>query len=181
MSKAQFFAELRERLRGLPPDERQRILLLYDQLFRDAEASGRSEEEIIESLGYHAMEPYPAPYGAPMYPSPSRTDSSLRMLAAALALGLFNLIFVLGPFIAVTSMLACAVAAGTVLLLSPIWGLVYVVLTGDFTNLMLQVFFVLFTTGMGLLILIACSFLVRWYWKALKAYVRLNLRLMKGE
>lgn len=181
MTKAQFFAELRERLRGLPSDERQRILLLYEQLFRDAEASGRSEEEIIESLGYHAMDPYPDPYGTPMYPPPSRTDSSLRMLAAALALGLFNLIFVLGPFIAITSILASLVFAGGLLVLSPIWWLVFVIMTGVSADLMLQMFIVLFTTGMGLLILVASSILARWYWKALKAYIRLNLRLIKGE
>lgn len=52
MGKLEYFKELEYRLRGLPERERQNIIAVYEELFQKAEANGKSESSIIESLGF---------------------------------------------------------------------------------------------------------------------------------
>ncbi|KIL35210.1 hypothetical protein SD70_32285, partial [Gordoniibacillus kamchatkensis] len=52
MGKLEYFKELEYRLRGLPERERQNIIAVYEELFQKAEANGKSESDIIDSLGF---------------------------------------------------------------------------------------------------------------------------------
>jgi uncharacterized membrane protein len=52
LNKTEYFKELEYRLRGLPERERQNILAVYEELFQKAEANGKSESDIIDSLGF---------------------------------------------------------------------------------------------------------------------------------
>lgn len=183
MSKADFFRQLQERLRGLPYEERQRIVRVYEDLFRQAEDSGRTEQEIIASLGY-APVPVSAPDGRSLYRgggSARSAENGLRTAMAAISLGLFNLIFVLGPFVGVSAVLFVLSLVALLFTFSTIWIIIGTGIPATLSLLLTEVFTALFLTGTGILMGIGLCKVNRGYLLLIKRYIRLNLRLIKGE
>lgn len=111
MTKAEFLERLRVHLSRLPEAEREDILRDQEELIRDALESGRSEEDIIASLGD------PKTLGANLVAesriqkledSPSlnvAVRNSFPAILAVLTLAPFNVIFVLGPFLALVGII----------------------------------------------------------------------------
>jgi len=183
MSKAEFFHQLRERLRGLPFEEQMNIISVYEDLFRKAEEGGKSEREIVESLGYRSLGQEP---GLPAVPSLSdkvkrSAEIGVRAVVATIALGLFNLIVVLAPFVAITLLLFALGLTAVLLAFSSIWIAVGTGVPDSLETLLMMIFTALATTGLGVLMSIGLFYVGRGYWKLVKGYARLNLRLIKGE
>lgn len=178
MSKAEFFRQLRDQLRGLPEEERQRIVKVYEDLFLEAEANGKNEQEITQSLGFHPAQPLPE---ASRIGSNRPADTGIRVVIAAIALGLFNLTFVLGPFVGITAALFSLALAAVILTTSIVWIVIGTGFPASALVLQLEVFTVLAATGLGLLLGIAVKYLAFWYFRIIKVYVRRNIRLVKGE
>lgn len=110
----EFLKQLREHLKGLPESERNEIIRDHEEMIRDAMASGKSETDAVLA------------FGDPRTLAKSLTATSLvqsssvnasrenvwtefrgvgRAVFAVAALAPFNLIFVLGPFLAVVGCL----------------------------------------------------------------------------
>lgn len=107
MNKSEFLKELSSLLSSLPSDERQEILFDYEEHFSVGKENGKTEDEIIKSLGSprSIAKQYNASYivtQAEINPSPSNMT---KAVFATLALGFFNLVFVLGPFLGVVGVL----------------------------------------------------------------------------
>lgn len=204
MTKEVFFQQLRARLRGLPTPEQQHIIRIYEDLFAQAEANGKSEQEITASLGfqlpsseagvpptyaqsqsYNSKDPFPPVNGHRSVPMPAPTitpaDSRLRMLAAAIALGLFNLIFVLWFFLAGWGVLLGLNISSFVFLLSPIWVLIGSGIPDSPSMWMAESFAALAMIGLGGLLAIGTMYANRGMWAITKRYVRVNMRLIRGE
>jgi uncharacterized membrane protein len=180
MSKADFFIQLQERLRGLPYEEQLNILRVYEDLFRQAEAGGKSEKEIIESLGFT---PVPMPAQAsyerpPVYRKPS---SGLRATIAAVSLVMFNLIFILGPFIAIAATLFSLSLTAVLFTFSSVWVIIGTGIPDTMNILLLEIFTTLTLTGLGVLLGIGMWKLNYWFIALVKRYLALNLRLVRGE
>ncbi|WP_350343022.1 DUF1700 domain-containing protein [Proteinivorax tanatarense] len=107
MKKNEFLAKLRTKLRGLDNDSIDEITYDYEEHFSVGKEKGKNEEEIAESLGN--PETIAAQYkyeNALMTAKTSRRPIHLiKAILAGLALGLFNLIFVLGFYIAIVATL----------------------------------------------------------------------------
>jgi uncharacterized membrane protein len=185
MSKADFFLQLRDRLRGLPYEEQQDIVRVYEDLFRQAEENGKSERDIIESLGYVPVPaPYPTypPQAADPYGKPVRSNNNgVRVIVASIALGLFNLIFILAPFIAAAAMLFSLSLISFLFMFSFIWIVLGTGAPVSMTMLMVEIFIGLTLTGAGVLLGIAMWKSSRGFIRLVKRYIRLNLKLIKGE
>ncbi|WP_438447362.1 HAAS signaling domain-containing protein [Gorillibacterium sp. sgz5001074] len=183
MSKAAFFLQLQDRLRGLPYEEQQNIIRVYEDLFRQAELSGKSEREIIESLGYV---PVPMP---PQASEPSRIGADLgltarngvRSVASTVALLFFNLIVVLAPFLTVAALLFTFSVLSFLFTFSSIWILFGTGVPTSLTLLLTEVFTALLLTGAGVLMGIGLWKINRGFLKLTQRYIRLNLKLIKGE
>lgn len=180
MSKADFFMQLQDRLRGLPQEEKQNIIRIYEDLFRQAEESGKSEREIIESFGFQppALPSLKPRTGEHLM---RRAESGVRVIVASVALGLFNLMFVLGPFLGVTVSLFAMSLVAILFTFSTFWIILGTGIPTSITILLLEIFFALMLTGLGVLLGIGMWKVIAGYTKLVKRYVRLNLRLIKGE
>jgi uncharacterized membrane protein len=75
LNKTEYFKELEYRLRGLPERERQNILAVYEELFQKAEANGKSESDIIDSLGFPRVPNWDAARAAAPEPPVVSEDS----------------------------------------------------------------------------------------------------------
>lgn len=151
-NQSTYLTELRQHLSRLPEVEREDILRDQEEFFREALMSGRTEADVIGSLGDPKQlaktliaesritasetafgvtpQTTSAAEGTAVAPSASFTaqmNATLRAFLAILTLAPFNLIFVLGPFIAVVGCLFAGWAAGGAMLISGFASLVFVV------------------------------------------------------
>jgi uncharacterized membrane protein len=179
MSKADFFLQLQDRLRGLPAEERHNIMQVYEDLFRQAEAGGKTEQEIIQSLGF-----IPVPMNAPAPAERQRRSMGTfgpRNIIAAVALFFFNLIFILGPFIAVSAVLFSFSLVAVLFTFSSVWVIIGTGIPTSADVLLLEVFTSLTLSGLGVMLGIGMWKLGRGYIALVKRYTALNFRLIRGE
>lgn len=184
MSKTDFFIQLQERLRGLPYEEKQNIVRVYEDLFRQAEESGKSEREVIESLGFITVPA--APPEAPPQSGTGRTfkrstENGMRVVFASAALGLFNLIFVLGPVIGIAGVLFSMSLVAFLFTFSTLWILLGTGMPNTFSMLLFELFASMTLTGLGVMLGVGMWKVNHGFGRLLKRYVRLNLKLIRGE
>lgn len=118
-SKSEFLQILGQHLARLPESERADILRDQEEFFRDALASGRTEADVIGSLGDPKQLAKTLIAEAKLTGAETSSNSSLRTqmgatmraVIAIVTLAPFNLIFVLGPFL---GLLGCLVAGWAV-------------------------------------------------------------------
>ncbi|MDZ4081856.1 MAG: DUF1700 domain-containing protein [Bdellovibrionales bacterium] len=118
-SKTEFLQILGQHLARLPESERADILRDQEEFFRDALASGRTEADVIGSLGDPKQLAKTLIAEAKLTGAETSSNSSLRTqmgttmraVIAIVTLAPFNLIFVLGPFL---GLLGCLVAGWAV-------------------------------------------------------------------
>jgi uncharacterized membrane protein len=218
MGKLEYFKELEYRLRGLPERERQNIIAVYEELFQKAEANGKSEQDIVDSLGFPRVpnwdalgapgsgpqgragaagapgasasfappqQPQQPLYGEPGFlapPPPYRApvSSGAKPWIAALALGFFNLVCILGPFLGLCGALAGLWAAAAALVLAPLIGLIGAAFPHDAAPLPLLVFGSIGAFGAGLMLVVALQFITKWFFKLTYMYIKFNWRIIKG-
>ncbi|TPM38668.1 DUF1700 domain-containing protein [Mesorhizobium sp. B2-3-4] len=184
MNRDAFLVSLRSSLAGMPPGEVAEIAADYAAHFDEAQASGRSEEEVAKALGD------PARLGREL-----RAEAGLRrwehdrgpggVVAALLALtGLaaFDIVLLLPILIVFCAvMLAIGIAAmalgvvsvGLLLSVVPFWH--FTSWTMAFARLLLAVGLAAASIGLGSLLLLALNVGV----KVLGDYARLHYRLVK--
>jgi uncharacterized membrane protein len=184
MSKADFFTQLQERLRGLPYEEQQNIIRVYEDLFRQAEMSGKSDREVIESLGFIPIPVHPAA-APPEKRSGSAimrsAENGIRFIIAAIALGLFNLIFILGPLVGFAAVLFSLSLVAVLFTFSSIWIILGTGMPTSFSVLLLEIFSALALTGLGVLLGIGMWKVNIGFCKLVKRYIRMNIKLIRGE
>ncbi|MGY3779336.1 DUF1700 domain-containing protein [Isobaculum melis] len=120
-------------------------------------------------------------YSGPQYAGepPYRTASPTRGIFVAIALGFFNLIFILAPIIAIISVIFAAWIVSTSFILSPIIGIVVAV--GELSSYaMFQFFASLILCGIGLLLLLLIVPITKFFFKACAAYIKWNIRAIRG-
>lgn len=107
MQREEFISKLERLLRGMPEAERKDILYDYEEHIRIAVENGLEEEKVIDSLG--SPQSIAKQYRVKRYidkaEASGSTTSVFRAILATVGLGFFNLIFILGPFMAVVGIL----------------------------------------------------------------------------
>ncbi len=129
----EYLAELKSHLASLPESERQEIIRDQVEYFHDALATGRTELDVIESLGdpkqlakaliaesrLVATETLMRSAASGTQPGVSaQWKSTLRAVFAIAALAPFNLIFILGPFLVLIGCLLAGWMIGVALLIA---------------------------------------------------------------
>ncbi|MNI01475.1 hypothetical protein D3C73_543190 [compost metagenome] len=208
MSKVDYFRELNYRLRGLPERERHNILQVYEELFQKAVENGKREDEIAESLGYPRVpqweepapaapkqadqgysqpfspsyeQPRPRPEPAPYtHPYPVKGESGIKAILVSIALGFFNLIFVLGPFLGICGVIIGLYASSFALTVSPIALLIGNDWNAGSADVQFSVYAMLAFFGAGLLLSSLTIWFSKLFFKLTRMYVRFNMKLIKG-
>jgi uncharacterized membrane protein len=184
MNKEKFMNALKAEFNGASDADLQEILSDYEEHFANGKEAGKTEESIAAELG-----------DPKLIAKEIRTLSLVKkaeerptfwnVLRAILALSLFNLIFVLGPFMAAVGIIIGFFTAAISVVIAGIATIIIVCI-----NPMIQAFdfgvhpvtLVLLAISMislGILGVIAMYYLTKFFFRMTLKYVRLNLNLIK--
>jgi uncharacterized membrane protein len=120
MTEKQFNSILKKNLKGLEEEDKNEILSDYSEHFRLGKESGKSEEDISESLGD------PAQIGkssrvellVDQADRESAAGNVFKAVMASFSLGFFNIVFVLGPYLGLAGVMIGLWAAAVSVMIS---------------------------------------------------------------
>lgn len=190
MNKKQFLKELREELKQLPKEDLDSIMEDFEEHFKIGLSKGRNEEEIAESLGT----PNTIAKHAKAYSLVRRAEDKtsviniFRAIYATIALGFFNLIFVLGVLLGISFLLfgfflasGAIVFAGITSIVSPFIAPYIENISLGGINPLAIFFFGIGLTAFGLLFFIANGYISRWFFNIIIKYLKMNIKIITGE
>lgn len=183
MTRDQFLNELWSHLAPVPEGTRKEWMFDYEEHFRMAAEHGKSEEESAGELGDPRLIAKEMMLGyrvSEAQSSGGSLPSVSRAVFAAVGLGFFNLVFVLGPYIALLGVLFSlwAVSASFVLAAFPV---LYEGFIGDAFSFPLAGFIAMIAIGLGLLLGAGCYRLTRGFLRLTLKYLQANTKMLKGR
>lgn len=181
MNKKQFLQELDASLQKLSLEERGDILQDYEEYFASGLEEGKTEEDIAASLGspHQIGKELAASYQVEKAKNTTSAGNVMRAVWAVIGLGFFNLVIVLGPFIALTGMLAAGWVTGGAFVASPLLVLVSNIINWG-TFQWFDAFVSIALCGIGLFIIIGMFFATKAITKGFLRYLKFNASLVKG-
>jgi uncharacterized membrane protein len=189
-NKQEYIRLLRNRLEGtLPADELEDLLMDYSEHFRMGKANGRSDEELWRSLGSpdDVAREIRAVHLVKKAEDVRSCSNIFHAIIATLGLGLFNLVFVLAPFMLLLVMLLVVFIIGVLFaVFGPvafIWSVLQlagVAVSGVWLSPLAGVFISVGITALGLLLIIGDYYLARFFYHAGIRYLKWNIGVIKG-
>ncbi|MEJ8553131.1 HAAS signaling domain-containing protein [Tepidibacter sp. Z1-5] len=188
MNKKEFIYILKNQLYGLSKEEIDEIIYDYEEHFSVGLGRGKTEDEISKELGdpKKIAKSYKANIvieNAQNNPTPTNI---VKAVIATIALGLFNLIFVLGPFIGLVGVLiglfggALGVTFGGIgMFIDAIFGPVFGVNITININPIGAGFIGIGTTALGILFFILDIYLTKLAYKGTVKYLKYNIDIIK--
>jgi len=182
MTKYNFLNELERRLAKLPEEDRREIMQDYEEHFEFAVEAGKSDEAVIESLGSpeKIAKEVAAEYHVELARETKDVSHAFKAVLAVGALGFFNLVFVLGPAIAIGSVIFAFTVAGAAFVVSPVL-LLFFSAVGLQTFTWHELLLSLAASGFGIFMSMAAYYMTNWAIGLMNRYLAFNLRLIKGD
>jgi uncharacterized membrane protein len=189
-NEQEFIRIIRSRLEGtLPKEELDDIISDYSEHFSIGKANGRTDEELWRSLG--SPEDIAREIRVMHLVKKAEDNRSCRNIfhavVATLGLGLFNLVFVLAPFIILVVMLLMFFLLGLMVTFFGLTGIVYSLLQligfSTFSVWYSPLAGMFISTGMmttGLLVIIGDYYLARFFYLVCIRYLKWNISIITG-
>lgn len=190
MNKSEFIGALDKALGNISEQAKQEILYDYEEHFSVALEMGKTEEEIAYALGdpKQIARQFRAECALRRAEDASSLGNIFRAVFAAMGLGFFNLVFVLGPFLAAAGVLMglfiAAVGilfAGLALILAALLSPILPSLISMDVSLPVVFFIGTGTTALGLLCNILVYYLIKAFFRATLSYLKMNLKIIAGR
>lgn len=190
-NESEYIRILKNRLEGtLPREDLDDILSDYTEHFRIGKAEGRSEDELYRSLG--SPEDVAREIRATHLVKKAECHRScgniFHAVIATLGLGLFNLVFVLAPFLLLVCMLLMVFIIGVLFAIFGPAALIFSVLQIlGFPSFAIWlspgagVFFSIGMTSLGLLLIIGDFYLARLFYHLGIRYLKWNIHVIRGS
>ncbi|WP_249871492.1 HAAS signaling domain-containing protein [Oceanobacillus saliphilus] len=181
MTKDQFLSTLNTSLKRLSTEERHDILQDFEEHFAIGVGEGKTEEQISASLGspHQIAKELVATYHVDKVETTATTSNMFRAVWAVIGLGFFNLIIVLGPFIALAAIILSGWIAGISFIVSPVIVMINTIIYPEVFNFY-NLFFSIALAGLGLLITIGMYYVTRTVTRWFVRYLKFNVRFLKG-
>lgn len=166
----------------MPKQDLDDILRDYEEYFQNAQNDGKMEQEVVQSLGSpkQLAKELLATYYIDEVQKSNSIGNIFRAIWASIGLGFLNLIFILGPFIAVVVTVASLWFVAVVFVLTP-----FLVLLKAAISIQLFIWFEFFLAlslaGIGILLLIGLYYLSSMLKKWTIRYLKVNVAIVKGE
>lgn len=181
-TRDRYMLELESMLKIIPEAQRKEWLYDYYIHFQQAVENGQSEEDAARELGDPRMIASELLLGYRV--DQAETNNSFgklsRAVFATVSLGLFNIIFVLGPYLALTAVVialwASAIAigiAGIGIVIESLWN-------GTFT-IPQALTLGLISSAITILLMIGLKALTTSFYKMTLKYLKFNTRIVKGN
>jgi uncharacterized membrane protein len=180
--KTRYMSELQHLLRKVPEQQRQEWLYDYEQHFELAALNGKSEAQAAAELGEPRMIAAELMLGYRVVEAEAKQKFSglSKAVFATVSLGLFNIVFVIGPYLAVAATLLALWVSAAALGLAGIVAVGESFWSGTFTlpqALSLGLVF----GSLAFLLILALKVLTRLFYAATLKYLKWNTRLVKGD
>lgn len=181
MNKADFLSKLESSLHQISEAERRDILQDFEEHFQIGLAEGKSEEDIVAGLGSpdHIAKELLANYHIEKVETKASAGNMLRAVWSVIGLGFFNLVVVLGPFLALVGILLAGWIVSITFVASPILVLVNTLIHPSVFEAF-ELFVSLVLSGLGFFIGIGMYYVTRWLSKVFVRYLRSNVNFVKG-
>jgi uncharacterized membrane protein len=190
MNKKDFMNKLSAYLGGIPGEDRQDVISDFEEHFKEGLAEGRTEEEIADSLG--DPKSLANQFKASILVSEAEKTTSavniIRAVFATLGLGFLNLVFILGPFIAIVAVLIslfasaiAIIAAGITVFFASIFGPLIPQYFAVLINPAVAIFGSIGVTCFGILFFVGCIYLSKILYRLFVRYIKFNLRIITGK
>jgi uncharacterized membrane protein len=181
LNKNQFIKKLTKGIKKLPKNEQQDIIQDFEEHFAAGMAEGKTETEIAAALGSPSQvaKELVANYRLERVQDTTNTGNILRAVWAVIGLGFFNIVIVLGPFIALVSLIAAGWIMGGAFIISPLLALVNLIFFPE-SFILFDLFVALTLTGIGIFIAIGMYYITRWIFKGFVRYLQYNVKMVKG-
>jgi uncharacterized membrane protein len=190
MNKKEYLDNLSKYLRGIPREDEKDIMSDFEEHFEMGIEEGRTEEDLSKSLG--EPKALANQLRANIMVAQAEKETSAvnitRAVFASLGLGFFNLIFVLGPFMAVLGVLLALfitgisiAAAGIVGLLSTIFSPLFPEYFNLIMNPAVGIFASIGAVSFGVLFFIGDVYLTKGFFRLFIRYIKFNARIVSGK
>ena len=190
MNKKEFLGRLSELIKDIPEEEKKDILFDYEEHFRIGLEKGRKEEEIAASLGDPKVIAKQSRASCILREAEKTTSASniMRAIFAAVGLGFFNLVIVLGPAIGLLGIFVGLFAAsfaitvsGAAVLFGTLLGPVFVWDVYIPFAAVVSIPLGIGLTALGLLSIIGTFYLTKFFYKLSISYLKMNLQIITNR
>ena len=181
MNKKEFLSDLERHIRRLPKGEKEEILQDYEEYFSIGLEEGKTERQIVESLGSpkQLSKELRADFHIEKMEVTSSTRNMFRAVWAVIGLGFVNLVIVLGPFLVLLTLLLAGWIAGIAGVISPLLVFINAVVNPE-TYEWFDVFFSISLCGIGLFISIGMYYATVGVKNGFLRYLKYNVSIVKG-
>ncbi|MDF2884431.1 MAG: hypothetical protein K0R54_4998 [Clostridiaceae bacterium] len=189
MNKEKFMEILKSSLGDMPQDEINDILYDYNEHFEIGINKGKTEEEICKELGdpRNIGKSYRASMAVERAEEHPSTKNLFSAVLAAIALGFFNLVIVLGPFLAVVGIIIGFFAASAGIFIAGIASVIGIFIAPfmpSYVHTMGINGFAIFFIGIGMsalgaLMFIGVCWLAKCFYKLTVKYLNWNINIIK--
>lgn len=182
MTKDQFMNKLKQHLKKIPKQDLDDILWDYEEYFQNAQNDGKLEHEIVQSLGSpkQLAKELLATYYINEVQKYDSVGNIFRAVWAGVGLGFLNLIFILGPFIAMVATVAAFWITAFVFVLTPFLVILKAAISIE-SFIWFEFFLALSLAGIGILLLIGLYYISGMLKKWTIQYLKINVAIVKGE
>jgi uncharacterized membrane protein len=189
-NEQEYIRVLKERLEGtLPGGDLDDLLSDYSEHFRMGKANGRTDEDLWRSLGApdDVAREIKAMHLIKRAENVKSCGNIFHAVIATLGLGLFNLVFVLAPFIILLVMLFMVFVVGLLFAIFGPAALVYSILQlagspafAIWLSPIAGMFISIGITSLGLLLIIGDYYLARFFYHMGIRYLKWNIGIIMG-
>jgi len=190
MNKKEFLGRLSELIKDIPEEEKKDILFDYEEHFRIGLEKGRKEEEIAASLGDPKIIAKQSRASCILREAEKITSASniMRAIFAAVGLGFFNLVIVLGPAMGLIGILVSLFASAFAITISGV-AVLFGTLIGPVFAWNVYIPFAAVVsiplgiglTALGLLSLIGTFYVTKFFYKFSISYLKMNLQIITNR
>ena len=190
MNKKEFLGRLSEIIKDIPEEEKKDILFDYEEHFRIGLEKGRKEEEIAASLGDPKVIAKQSRASCILKEAEKTTSASniMRAIFAAVGLGFFNLVIILGPAMGLIGILVALFASAFAITISGA-AVLFGTLMGPVFAWNMYIPFAaavsiplgIGLTALGLLSLIGAFYLTKFFYKLSIGYLKMNLQIITNR
>jgi uncharacterized membrane protein len=189
-NEQEYIRILKNRLEGtLPKEDLDDLLSDYSEHFRIGKSNGRTEEELWRSLGSpdDVAREIKAMHLVKRAENVKSCGNIFHAVIATLGLGLFNLVFVLAPFLLLLLMLLVVFIIGVLFAIFGPAALLYSILQlagqpafAIWLSPLAGVFISIGITSLGLLLIIGDYYLARFFYRVGIRYLKWNIGVIMG-
>ncbi|WP_273129653.1 HAAS signaling domain-containing protein [Bacillus weihaiensis] len=182
MNRQTFLHELSSQLKHIPNHERNDILSDFKEHYKSGLENGKSEEQISNDLGHPKViaRELLAEYRISQAESDQSVRSIFQAVVATISLSFFNMIFLLGPIVAVIAVYIALSGMALAFTLSPIAWIVSLFFNG-LSHFLAEFFAILSLSSLGVLMSIGMMYVGKFLYHAILKYVKFNIRIVKGR